>query len=494
MRSHASSGCLEITLDNCGEPPASAPPSNARLPLNTIALTLLLTAALSLGLGDTRAQTTAVCSSTPGSGERIECIEDGTSSDDIDIDAEGIDIDTMAAGEHGVHAFHKGSGDIDVDIGPSIAGQTVTRSTVDTTGSGAFGILARHDGTGDITVEVDTSTIETLEERGYGIHNWHEGTAGDANTYVRGLSFTSSGRYGNGIFGLISEGGRGDILIEIQEAEQRTTITTMGEDSLGIYGLNQVADEGDIRINATKATITTMGEESHGVSAWKLGSGRVDIDLSDVSITTMGNFALGIYTRNHLENSSPGETDINIDMRDGTIVTKGLRGIGVYGWNHGPGLLRVNLHNLIIRTEATALDDRGRAASVGIFAQNYNPDGGNSGDIQVEVRESQVTTEGTSSHGIDGFHYALPGDNSGNIDIRLIESTVTTRGPQGFGIRALHYGPGDIDILVEGGGSTPASWPPMASLSITLKAWGLSASVSGGARSKRAGGTRTAFG
>ena len=424
----------------------------ARLPLSTIALTLLLTAALSLGLGDTRAQATAVCSNTPGSGERIECIEDNTSTDDINIDAQGIDIDTTALREHGIHAFHEGEGDIDIDVGPSIASQTVTRSTIDTTGSGAFGVLARHDGTGDITVEVDTSTIKTLEEKGYGIHNWHEGTAGDANTYVRGLSFTSSGRYGNGLFGLISEGGRGDILIEIQEAEQRTTITTMGEDSLGIYAINQVADEGDIRIDATKATITTMGEESHGISAWKLGSGKVELDLSDVSITAVGDYALGIYTRNHLENSSPSETDLNIDMRDSTVITKGFRGIGIYAWNYGPNLLRVNLHNLIIRTEATALDDEGLTASHGIFAWNYNPDSGNTGNVHIEVREGQITTEGTSSHGIHARHYAPAGDNSGNLDIKMRASGITTRGPGSLGIFAWHTGTGDIDILVGGGG------------------------------------------
>ena len=48
------------------------------------------------------AQTTAVCSNTPAPDERIECIEDATSTGDVDIDAEGVDIDTSISIRDGI--------------------------------------------------------------------------------------------------------------------------------------------------------------------------------------------------------------------------------------------------------------------------------------------------------------------------------------------------------------------------------------------------------
>ena len=63
--------------------------------LRRAAMTGLCTLLLALVLGAVTVQAqTAVCSNSPGTGERIECTEDATSTSDIDIDAEGIDIDT----------------------------------------------------------------------------------------------------------------------------------------------------------------------------------------------------------------------------------------------------------------------------------------------------------------------------------------------------------------------------------------------------------------
>ena len=71
---------------------------------------MALVAVLTLGASHARAQQPAVCHSTPGDGERIECTEGSTSTDAIDIVARGVDIDTTAASEPGIKASHAGDG------------------------------------------------------------------------------------------------------------------------------------------------------------------------------------------------------------------------------------------------------------------------------------------------------------------------------------------------------------------------------------------------
>ena len=57
-----------------------------------------------------------MCSDTPGAGERIECTEDATSINDIDLTPNGIDIDTTADEEPGIYGHHEGSGRIFIYI------------------------------------------------------------------------------------------------------------------------------------------------------------------------------------------------------------------------------------------------------------------------------------------------------------------------------------------------------------------------------------------
>ena len=66
--------------------------------------------ALDFGLSNALAQTTAVCSNTPNTGERIECTESAGSTTTIDIDLEGYSVDTTEVGEHGIYAKHEGDG------------------------------------------------------------------------------------------------------------------------------------------------------------------------------------------------------------------------------------------------------------------------------------------------------------------------------------------------------------------------------------------------
>ena len=77
---------------------------------------LSLLVAFGLGVTTASAQTTAVCSNTPATGERIKCEEDATSTNNIDSDTSNVTISTAADGEDGIEVTHLGSVDIDIDI------------------------------------------------------------------------------------------------------------------------------------------------------------------------------------------------------------------------------------------------------------------------------------------------------------------------------------------------------------------------------------------
>ncbi len=87
---------------------------------------LTLFFALVFGVATAQAQT-AVCSNTPGAGERIECTKDAISTSDID--AANVDIDTTGNNQSGVHAKHEGDGNIDINVSSSTTdpGGAITR-------------------------------------------------------------------------------------------------------------------------------------------------------------------------------------------------------------------------------------------------------------------------------------------------------------------------------------------------------------------------------
>ena len=70
---------------------------------------------LSLGAGIASAQT-AVCSETPGTGERVECTEAADSGDSISLTLKGIDIDTTDDEAPGVSGHHEGSNEIFIHL------------------------------------------------------------------------------------------------------------------------------------------------------------------------------------------------------------------------------------------------------------------------------------------------------------------------------------------------------------------------------------------
>ena len=108
----------------CAHVPTLAGPMKSVAKLACIALPA---AAIAFSAMTASAQQNAVCSNNPGPEERIECAEDAASTDDIDIDADGVEIDTTENLAHGIVGTHRGTGRLAI---------RVRNATITTTGTG----------------------------------------------------------------------------------------------------------------------------------------------------------------------------------------------------------------------------------------------------------------------------------------------------------------------------------------------------------------------
>ena len=235
-------------LENCQKSFAFGSPKEpfSRLQFSAIAI---LVAGL-VAVADEASAQTAVCSDTPAVGERVECKEDAASSNDIDIQLEGVDIDvTVGNTIYGVHAEHLGSGDIDIDVTNSLdESQQIIPSMFDTSGGYQnYAIFGHHTGSGGIDISVTNARIATTGARGHGVHAFHEGAGG----------------------------------IHIDATSIQTDTT--GKDSTGVFAWQRIADsDADVSIVATSNRIVSEGEGAHGIRGISEESG-------DLMMTTMSN-------------------------------------------------------------------------------------------------------------------------------------------------------------------------------------------------------------
>ena len=405
------------------------PPSLScrRVRLWTSVLALLV--ALVLSVTTANAQTTAVCSDTPASGERIECTGDSTSTDDIDIDARGVDIDTSAADEPAIKASHAGNADVNIRVRQKAdnLGQ-VTQSDIDTSGAGSHGIWASHTGTGNVDITVQSTDITTSGDRSRGIVAQNQGP--------------------------------GNITITAIDNTITTTDNTMSF-SDGIHGYNAISYDQDnnpievpggnmVTIDVQGGSIMTAATQSHGVYGWLQNTGDIDIDFRGVALTTKGSLSFGIYGRHQ-----GGAGDVSLDVRGGSITTMGLYSAGIDGRHQGgAGDIDIDVYNLTITTESTEIDGNGLTAAYGIVGFKQP---GSTGDIFIDAHAGvDITTKGAYSYGLYGLHQGGAGGD--NIHIATdADSSVITTGPNGHGIVAYNLGTEDsrsIDITVGGSVAT----------------------------------------
>ena len=389
-------------------------PSSRASPRRPAPIALVLVAMLTFGASPASALT-PVCSNAPGTGERIECTEDATSTSDIDIDAVDVDIDTSVDNEPGVHAKHEGAGKIDVEVGSDTAG------TIDTAGLNAHGIHGEHTGTGDITIHVQKTEITTT----------------DSNTYVIDTDITLSGDAGTAVYGDISDKStEGDVLVDVDGAK----IVTTGVSAFGIRGSNR-ADVGDVRINVRNSTVDSV---LAGIFAERAAGGRgaINLDVRDTEVTTTGFGGFGIQIGNGSENPTADDVQ-KIFVENATITTKGREGFGIVSTRQCVGDIVIETRNVDIVTESTELSSFGDTLTHGIYARHTDPSLASNpveegGDIDINVQGGSIETKGAYSYGIRGN---IEAGNGGGIYITTSGgNTITTMGEGGHGIVGDLYG------------------------------------------------------
>ena len=316
------------------------------------------------------------CSNTLGVGNRVECKEDAASNAEINILLEGVDIDATGNVIPGVYAEHLGNGDIDIDVTYGLdESKRATSSTIDTSGLQGFAIYGHHTGSGGIDISVTGARISTTGKTGHGVYALHKGTGG-INFDVRA-----------------------------------TYIDTTGKDSDGVgVWQNTVANADDITIVAYQNRIVTEGESAHGIRGTTLGSGDVTLN-----------------------------TSYNI------ITTKGITTTGIYGYHRGDGDIFITSQHDTITAESTS--DDAITDGIGAWHQIGN------GDVDVDVVGGSIKSRGYGSNGITGGHgqYDLtPVSTQGQVDIEVKDTVITTQGEDAYGIYGFHAGRGALRIVTKG--------------------------------------------
>lgn len=456
-----------------------------------VALAILL----SMVVSARDAQTQAVCSNTPESGEWIECTEDATSSENIDISTSRQTITTTGTEEPGIKATHEGSGDI------SITSNSDTITTAGGTDNHA--IWAEHEGSsGNVAVQVNSATIVTgntaptgtigsagvyvksdtdtagtldvdimggsilssgSEATGVLVRHLHKGTGAGTPTTLEiggGIEITSEASDAHGID--VSRRGNGNLILNLQDATIDTGAT--GVTASHLQQSDDNTDVGDVTVDLLGGvSITTSSDNSTGIYSRIFGENtthpshllvRARETNNNNTITTQGHYARGI----DVIRVRSGLGNVQIDAEGIEIDTKGEESHGIVGTNKGVGDVHIEMSGGSITT-------RGLAAH-GIMGHRPESATG-SGDIIIRARNLHVLTESTALHPSfeDTFAngvYAV-NESSGNIDIDLGGGSITTNGTSSFGIYGDHRGVGHVQIrMSEGtittGGSATGGW------------------------------------
>ena len=420
---------------------------------------LVALAALLLGASSAEAQQTAVCSETPGTGERIECTQPDTSSDQIRLTpTNGLDIDTTEDGVHGVHGHHEGTGSIFLNVYTARAeGGGLIRNDIDTTGLKSHGVCGRHVGSGNIDVGGQNLYITTAGALSAGVAAYHgyrpaslpvpdlpPEAAGNIRIGVSLSTIETSGDGSNAI-SATNHGGAGRIDIRVTGSTLTTLWDSFGGGK-GIYAWRRGTTTGDVTVTVLYTNITTKGGAGHGVDVDHQGedTAHIKIDVDRSRIDTAGTGAYGVRGFRRL-----GAGNIDIDVVGTDINTTGDRGRGINAYMYQ------NNGNIDVFANNSDITSTGEQAH-GIYTrfQKLNSEAEAVGNIFVDVRGGSIETKGTFSYGIYGLH-----DGDGNITIDTRDGhAITTTGDNAHGIVADHYGSEDSrSMAVTVGGSVEAS-------------------------------------
>ena len=432
-----------------------------------------LFALLAIGPANASAQQTTVCSDTLGEGERIECSEPSTSSMDVNLRPEGVDIDTTDDESPGVAGLHEGTGDINIDLGYDLVQEeeggdyTIIYSAISTSGDATPGVYGRHTGAGDIDIDVKFTDITTTNASSDGIEAFigHSTIETDAPPLAKGnididvgtlVTIETEGVGSNGVSARHS-GGEGWIDIDVRNSK----ITMKGSDSFSADGVNvwrTGTDTGDVDVTVTDTDITTEGRSSHGVFVDHQGDDTANIFINidgsggNRTFRTSGYNAYGVRGYRNVGTDGLGTGNVTIDVRDLRIITTGDRGRGIDAYHTGTGDIDVDVAGGSIGTSGEL--------AYGIQALAKDADDNfilRAGDITIDVEDLTITTRGVAADGIQGIH-----ENDGGLIIEPRDVTIRTQstgiyrevGTLSRGIYGVHTGVGDVTIAPRGGSIT----------------------------------------
>ena len=445
-------------------------------------------------------QAVAVCSDTPGSNDRIECTKDSASTNDIEIDAVNVDIDTSVDGEPGVRATHAGTGDIDVEFRPG------TTSTIDTAGLRSYGIQAEHTGTGNIIIDVQNTNVTTNGNETPGFHSKHTGV-GDIDIDLDDVEIEiGDTTQSNSQYGIYTEHrSNGDVEIQVKDTTshggfatrhfgvgtstmrlEKTTIDTTFNTLVGIRNssvsqsgdpikngpthsrtyvtdseitvsgtrgagivavLHDTSIEGELLIEVDNSIIRTTGERSIGIDAKNLAA------VGDVRVTVRGDSEVhstshGIHAHRRGIETGTGRGAVRVDIRNTKISTMENGKFGVYVRNESADAMAEDVQRTFVKDSTITTSGY---VGYGIYS-NRTGDGDNvieTQNVDIVTKATKLNSSGvTFSHGIYAQHSAL-----GNIDINVQGGSLTTEGMTSYGLYGRHQGMGDIDIDMRGGTS-----------------------------------------
>ena len=412
----------------------------------------------SMCMGD--AQAAAVCSNTPGTGDWILCTEGSTSTDDIDIDVDGVAISTTNNSDRGIKAEHAGGTAatqtdpaVPADITIDVTG-TATKNTISTSGSTAEGIFGKHTGIGDVDIDVTGVRISTAGTASRGVYGEHTGT-GNIDIGIEGATtgrtISTAGMGSDGVFG--KHTGFGDVHIDLEDIAITTTSgTTSSAEGVRV----EHTGTGDVDIDATGVSLSTMGSDSSasdGVYVRHSGGGNIDISIEGTAakpstVTTTARLSYGIYAQKFsttIEGTSfPKQTSGNIAITLGnTRIDTSGEVPAVYAqkqrWNSG--LLTATLNS------GVTITTQGDRAS-GVYLQHQNEEIlALDNDVTLTGNgTTTVTTTGDRSHGLR----AVRSSGRGDVTIDVDRITITTEGDSAYGIYGDHSGDGnDGDVTID---------------------------------------------
>ena len=197
-----------------------------------------------------------------------------------------------------------------------------------------------------------------------------------------------------------------DITINLVSQEIMTSLTNIFS---AVY-----ADQkgtGNIDIDVTDSTLSTTVDDDHGIWAHnKVGStGNIDINVSGGSITITGAFA-------HAINAHGRGGNVTVTASNPDIVTTDGSGINITRDGSGNG------NATVVVTGGSITVDGASDIAVSAFIN-----AGITGDVTIDVRDTTLTSKGTFAHGVHGLMgspNATP--TTGDIDIKISGATIVT--------------------------------------------------------------------